>query len=267
MRPGLLPLLALLSIACHTRVADADAPPARPAPGEFRDVRTVAAGSTVQLSGWSGAVEATGTDGDTLDVRGVFTGADASRMKVVVRQDAAGVAVCVLHADEPAERCRLGEIDRGQRYDHLDADVRLVARVPRGVRLVAETLNGGVAATGMTAEVRASTLNGDVVVSTSGPATARTANGAIDATVGAAPASGELRFETTNGRVHVALPAGIDADVEASTLNGAIRANFPITVEGTPYGGPRQGRARLGKGGRRVLAHTTNGEVDLRTGS
>jgi hypothetical protein len=227
----------------------------------------MASGTILQLSGWNGDVEATGTDSGQLEVRAAFEGRHPERMKVVLRPEAGGVAVCVFFADEPIETCHLGQIQRTVTHGESDsASVRLIARVPKGVLLVADSTNGKITATGMTADVRASTLNGDVVVSTSGMATAGTTNGAIDATMGTVP-SRPLSFTSTNGRVHVALPAGVDADVFAATTNGSINANFPMSIQSQPYGaGPKSGRGRLGRGGVHIEARTTNGDVDLRAG-
>jgi hypothetical protein len=271
MRPVLLAHLAVWLLACAATAAGAQTTPPAAAPlhvagADFHDVRKLPPSAVVQLSGWSGAVEATGVDGDTLDVQAVFSGRDGARMKVALRQEAAGVAVCVLFAEDSPDVCHLGEIVRGPHAGvHDSVDVRLVARIPRGARLVAETLNGRVAATGLTSDVNAKSTNGDVVVSTAGSAVASTTNGAVDASIGAAT-PGPLSFTSTNGRVRVSLPARIDADVEAGTTNGSIHANFPISVEGPPFAGPRQGRARLGRGGRRVEARTNNGDVELHAG-
>lgn len=186
-------------------------------------------------------------------------------MKVVVREDPGGIAVCVLFVQDSPDDCRLGAVQRHDHpHDNGDSDVRLVVRVPRGVTLVAGTLSGSISAQGLTGPVRASTLNGDVRVSTQATAEATTANGAVEVSF-ATPPTGPLSFETMNGQVKVDLPAGTNAAIDASTTNGEISANFPMTLHTLPMGlGPKEGHAQLGQGGPTLQAHTKNGNVVLR---
>jgi DUF4097 and DUF4098 domain-containing protein YvlB len=65
-----------------------------------------------------------------------------------------------------------------------------------------------------------------------------------------------------NGPVHVELPADASAEVTASTINGDIDSDFPLTVSGRH--GPRHARGTLGSGGRRLSLNTVNGEIELR---
>ena len=60
-----------------------------------------------------------------------------------------------------------------------DVSVRFTVRVPAGVRFVARTVNGDVAAEGLTGDVQATTVNGGVRLSTAGQADAETVNGSI----------------------------------------------------------------------------------------
>jgi DUF4097 and DUF4098 domain-containing protein YvlB len=61
--------------------------------------------------------------------------------------------------------------------------------------------------------------------------------------------------------VTVNLPAGVDASVRADTLNGSVRSEFPITVQGTVS--PRRLRGTIGNGGRELRLSTVNGSIRL----
>ena len=131
--------------------------------------------------------------------------------------------------------------------------------------VAASAMNGAIHAHGMTAEVRATTLNGDVDVSAATVPEATTLNGNVTASFASAP-RGKVELSTNNGNVRANLPSGVDADIDAETSNGEIMVTFPMAIDAVPGGfGPKSGHARLGKGGARIDAHTTNGNVEIKT--
>ena len=199
----------------------------------------------------------------------VTSSGDAARARIVAREEGGGVVVCVLFADESPEACRMSGVSRsGSNRSHQNGpSIQLVARIPAGVSLTADTLNGTIRARGIGGEVRATTLNGDVDVSAATITEATTLSGNVDATF-ALPPTKNVEVTTNNGNVRVKLPSAIDADVEASTMNGTITSSFPMPLETTPGGfGPKSGHARLGKGGPKLEARSLNGNVDLKTGA
>src|SRR5438552_10240011 len=200
------------------------------APGAFHHSAPLAADRAVRLDSVLGSIEATPSTDGKLDVVAAVKDGDASLARVVAREEAGGVAVCVLFPEDSPDDCRLDGVKRATRHGHDHAPtVDLIARVPKGVRLVAQSVNGAVRARGLTGNVRASTVNGDVVVETSGVAEATTVNGGISVVLGAPPRA-PVAFTTTNGKVTLTLPAGTDADVEAETVMGSLSASFPIDV-------------------------------------
>jgi DUF4097 and DUF4098 domain-containing protein YvlB len=50
--------------------------------------------------------------------------------------------------------------------------------------------------------------------------------------------------------------------VHASTVNGGISTDFPLTVQGRF--GPKRLNGRIGDGGRTLSLTTVNGEIELR---
>ena len=96
----------------------------------------------------------------------------------------------------------------------------------------AKTTNGRIGLSGIVGAIQAKTTNGKIgLLEVLGPINAKTANGSIKAEVGG---SGEQQYEiraaTTNGGIEVTLPKGLKANLKASTVNGKINTDFPVTV-------------------------------------
>jgi DUF4097 and DUF4098 domain-containing protein YvlB len=147
---------------------------------------------------------------------------------------------------------------RGGHHAKISFDVQ----VPRGVRLNALTTNGRVHCLNLDSVVQAASTNGDVEVSTSEWASAKTTNGGVRVSMGNAKWSGELELMTTNGSVNVTLPASAEFKVDASTTNGGIQTDFPITIQGRF--GPKSLSGTVGGGGRDLKVATTNGGIELK---
>src|SRR5260370_37311635 len=115
---------------------------------------------------------------------------------------------------------------------------------------------------GMNSVVKALTTNSTVEVSIREWASTKTTNGGVRLSIANAKWSGELELKTTNGGVDVTLPASAEFSVEASTTNGRIRTDFPITVQGGFSSKELSGT--VGKRGRDLKGATTNGDIELK---
>jgi Toastrack DUF4097 len=235
---------------------------------DFRWHAPLASGKTLEVRGISGrvrAVRATGGEAEVTAVKkaGRRGNPEDVEIKVVERGD--GVTICAVY---PTRRSGMSECRPGGGHgDHIkdtDVSVDFEVRVPAGVDFLGSTVNGDVSASELPADARVSSVNGDVEVSAAGTARGTTVNGSVVATVGKAGWSGTLEFSTVNGGIRVTLPADLDADVEASTVNGSVDSDFPITVQGRMR--PREFRGRIGKGGRKLELTTVNGSIELRKG-
>jgi DUF4097 and DUF4098 domain-containing protein YvlB len=105
-------------------------------------------------------------------------------------------------------------------------------------------------------------VNGGVELDAMGTARADTVNGGITARLGRADWEGTLRLKTVNGGIDVVLPEGLSAEVKASTVNGEIQTDFPLTVTGRISRRKLQGT--IGGGGRLLEMETVNGAIELR---
>lgn len=135
--------------------------------------------------------------------------------------------------------------------------------VPRKTSLEADTHNGGVAVEGVEGRMDLRAVNGGVTLrEVSGDVRAHTTNGGVTAYLDGTTWRGTgLDLQTTNGAVSLDIPRGYNAELETGTVNGGMNIDFPVTVQG--FIG-RRITTKLGSGGPRVRATTTNGSVRIR---
>ena len=137
--------------------------------------------------------------------------------------------------------------------------------VPRKNDLDLRASNGGITITGVTGNMRFDTTNGGVRLNeVGGRVNGETRNGGLNVTLSGSRWDGEgLDVETSNGGVNLLIPDGYNAELETRTVNGGLRIDFPITVQGELTG--RNGlTTTLGSGGPLVRVRTTNGGVTIR---
>jgi putative adhesin len=226
----------------------------------------VAAGQWLEIKGVIGSVRATASSGDRVEVEATRTArrSDPEDVEIVVHRHARGVTICALY---PQGRNRQPNEclpdDRGRmNSQNNDVKVDFVVRVPRSVHFAGRTVLGDVTITSLSGDVRAQTVNGNIRVSTAGLAEASTVNGSIDVAMGRADWSETLEFETVNGAIRLELPDRVDTDVSASTVNGSIDSDFPLTVRGRFSGKRLSGT--IGRGGRDLTLGTVNGDIEIR---
>jgi DUF4097 and DUF4098 domain-containing protein YvlB len=70
-----------------------------------------------------------------------------------------------------------------------------------------------------------------------------------------------LDLQTTNGPVNLSIPEGYNAHLETGTVNGPMRFDFPVTVQGRI---DRRLSLDIGSGGPTIRVVTTNGPVIVR---
>lgn len=228
--------------------------------------KAIPAGQAIEIKGINGNVIATAASGNEVQVVARKQGerSDPDDVTIRVVEHERGVTICAVYPTPSGEReneCLPGARGRSSSRDN-DVEVDFEVQVPRGVLFTGRTVNGRVRATGMTADVVATTVNGSVNVSTSGLAQASTVNGSITVRMGRANWTNDLKFTTVNGGITVELPGELHADVSASTVNGGLSSDWPMTVRGR--WGPKHMNGKIGNGGRELSLETVNGDIELR---
>jgi hypothetical protein len=206
----------------------------------------------------NGGIQVEGWNGSEIRVRArILTRAeDSSAAARLAEEVHVRLAPGRIETDGPRSQ-------RGRFGDERAWSVSYRILVPRGTDLDLEALNGAIRVAGVEGGVSARTTNGAIRLSdVDGDVRVRTTNGSIRAEFSDGfrlAHAGELR--TTNGSVELSLPRDFSARLEASTTNGGITTDFPVTVQG------RIGRRMsvvLGEGGPELRVATTNGGIRLR---
>jgi DUF4097 and DUF4098 domain-containing protein YvlB len=222
----------------------------------------------IEVKGVNGDITASRAAGKEVEVRATKRAgkSDPDDVTIEVIEHEDGVTICAKYPDVDGKKNTCAPGDQGRMNTHNnDVRVDFEVRLPAGVRLIARTVNGEIEAEDLASPVDAATVNGSVRVSTSGYVSAETVNGSIAASLGDGAWTEPIWFNTVNGAINLTLPARLDADVRAETLNGVIRSDFPLTVRGKVSRHRIQGS--IGKGGRRLDLETVNGNISLRSAS
>lgn len=226
---------------------------------------TVARGRTLEIVGVNGDITVTRGSGTAVvraDKRGRRSNPADVRVEVVEHGD--GVTICAVYpSDEPGRpnECRPGGKGRNSSKNN-DVRVDFMVEVPAGVHVALRTVNGDVSARDVDGNMAASTVNGEIEVEGSGHAEASTVNGSIRVGMGRADWSGEASFSTVNGSITLEIADAASFDLVATTVNGAIQSDFPVTMTGRF--GPRRVTGTVGNGGRDLKLSTVNGGITLR---
>ena len=234
--------------------------------GDFHWKGRVSGGQAIEIKGVNGPIRAEPSSGNEVEVSAVKTArrSDPSSVRIVVVPHGGGFTICAVYPDDgrrPNE-CRPGINGHLSSANNNDVNVQFVVKVPAGIPLLARTVNGAIEVARLRSDVIAETTNGKVRVETTGSARAKSVNGTVIAAIGRLDGMMPLEFETTNGSVELQLPGGANADIRASTVNGNISTDFPLTVSGKF--GPKSIHGRLGSGGREIKLSTVNGRIALK---
>ncbi len=142
-----------------------------------------------------------------------------------------------------------------------DVAVRFRVQLPRGVKIDASTVNGGLEVDGAESSVALSTVNGGITATSLGPVQASTVNGSIHANMSHIHGDDPVELKTVNGSIEAELPAKLNAELDASTVSGKISTELPLQLTGRVS--PRNVKARIGTGGRRLSISTVNGSIEI----
>lgn len=224
------------------------------------------AGGSLEIKGLNGSIDAVLARGDevvvTAEARARRSDPASVRIERVEHDD--GITFCAVYPTpdgrEP-NRCAPGSAGR-MNNERNDVQVDFRIEVPEGVTFVGRTVNGGVEAVGLRSDVGAFTVNGDVEVSTTGFAEAETVNGSIEASMGSTDLRDGVEFSTVNGSIVLDLPDDIDAELDASWLNGSFESDIPFLLQGSVS--KRSARGVLGDGGPELELETVNGSIRIR---
>ena len=237
---------------------------------ETRFSPTLRAGQLLSVSTIDGDVTVTRGEGRTAEVvatKRVLKG-DGSRVKAVMEETSEGVRICTiyLHRGED-DRDTCNSPNRGRRNnwndnDNNDVEINYTVRLPAGVELNVNTIDGLVDVRGVDTPARINTVDGDIIYEGVAPSRLNTVDGDIRASITGAW-SVDASMNTVDGSIEVTLPADAALEVRGSTVDGSFRTDFPMTVR--DKWGPRSIQGTIGTGGTRSLRlGSVDGDITLR---
>lgn len=249
-----------LDIRAAGRVAAREARGSAGAIQEFRWEGQVGEGGAIEIKGVNGSIVAETAPGNRVEVVAAKRGRrhDPADVKVEVLEHPGGVTLCAVYPG-PDNSCGPGGDGRLNTHNS-DVAVDFHVLVPSGVRFLGRTVNGSIKIPHLESDVSVATVSGSVEVATTGTAEATSVNGSIKAEVGARTLNHDLTFRTVNGSIAVTLPDGVGADIRATTLNGSLTSDFPLSIQ------RRLMTGTIGNGGASLTLETTNGAIRVRRG-
>jgi DUF4097 and DUF4098 domain-containing protein YvlB len=223
----------------------------------------LAANQVLQIKNINGAIDAEGSQGDTIEVSAVKSGVDRGQVRVEVVQTGDGVTICAVY---PGGSCT-GDTGSHE-HGNIKAKVDFTARVPRNLRFNATSVNGHIKAEDMGRPLKLTSVNGGIDASSSSWIQATSVNGSLKLNMGSAEWDGTLKISTVNGSVDLAMPTDLSADVRFSSVNGNLSSDFSLTMQGN-FGfshGPKKLQGKIGNGGRELDVSTVNGSLHIAKG-
>jgi len=222
---------------------------------DFHRTVPLAADGRVSLSNINGDVEISGWNKNELQIDAVKTARDQQRL------DEARIDV----------NASPNSVEISTHYpSHLvnndPASVHYTLHVPQNARIdKVDLVNGSLTVQKLTGEVIANLVNGKVHASDlAGEADLATVNGSLEANYTSLNNVREIQLKSVNGSVDLLLPQSPNAEVSASTVNGGISTDFPLTVKGKWVGKNMSGT--LGSGGVRIELSNVNGSIHVGPG-
>ncbi|HVO60536.1 MAG TPA: DUF4097 family beta strand repeat-containing protein, partial [Terriglobales bacterium] len=217
---------------------------------EFHWRGKLATDQLLTIKNINGDIDANASDAGEVQVTAVKSGPNADQIRIEVVPGSEGVTICAVYPGD-SDNCGSDNHHYGTSSHGNNGKVHFTVQMPKNLRLEADNVNGNVNADGMGREVRANSVNGNVDLSTTSWAEAKTVNGRIKAAMGDAGWNGTLQVESVNGSIELDMPGDFNADVNFSSVNGHIDSDFPLTVNNSwPVGHSAKGT--VGKGGREL---------------
>jgi hypothetical protein len=228
---------------------------------DFSWRKVVPAGKAIEIKGVIGDISATPASGNQVEVVAHKSArrSDPASVEIKVVEHAEGVTICAIYEDD--NDCDAGANGNSSSYEN-DTHVDFEVRVPRGVLFTGRTVIGDIEARDLSADVDASSVTGNVRVTTTGLVYASSVSGSLFIRMGRTDWSNTLSFTTVSGDIELELPADLNSAVSFSTVSGDLDSDWPMQIGQRTRNGRINGT--IGSGGRKLSFSTVSGDVELR---
>ena len=227
----------------------------------------LAAGSWIRVQNMNGNVDVVASTGTNVEVIAEkrWDRGNPRDVRFEVLRDEGNVTICALWDNDRQDSSCTATSYRANNNSgkNNDVEVYFTIKLPKGIKVSANTVNGDVDVDGAGTQTHASSVNGEVRVTTlAGPVSASSVNGSVDVDMATIVGTEAMDFKSINGNVVLRVPDAFDAELTMSTVNGNVRSDFPLTLEGRID--PRRIRGVIGSGGRKLRVSTVNGNLEIR---
>lgn len=229
---------------------------------QFSQTHPLAANGTVSLANLNGDIEVVGWARNEVSIEAEKSARDEDDLKkieIVVEATADHVSIRTKHHKRDDESW-------WRRHGNTFGAVRYTVRVPAQLlRLKVDAMNSNISTENVRAHVKLETMNGRIrAFGLTGDAELDTMNGRITASFDRLAAGQKVNVDTMNGQCEVFVPADVNARVVASSMNGHVSSELPMTIEKSSR---RSLRGSLGKGEGSLSLDSMNGSLSIRARS
>jgi len=236
---------------------------------DFKWEKALSSDKTVSLHNLSGNITVVPSTSGKVEITGIRRGGrDADDVTIEVYESDRGITACSMYRRMDMECDDTGfhvhSRGRSRDRDYNDGRIDMEVKLPKGMRLSANSVSGDVRVTGAEGNVRGGSVSGDVHLESLRATSVRASSvsGDVRVAIESLTRDGLLNFSSVSGNVTAELPKGLDADVSLRSVSGTLDSDFPLTLNGRVSRNSIQ--ARIGKGGRELEVHTVSGDVHLR---
>ena len=213
----------------------------------------LAADGTVSLDNVNGDIEIVAWDKAEVAIEAVKKARDAEAMD----------ALRVHFDSEPGRLAiRTEYVKRSFRFKGDNRSVRYTLKVPADATLrKIDSVNSNITVEDVRGPVHLETVNGRIRASgLAADGDFDTVNGSITASFHSAAAARKIVLDTVNGSCTLMLPADAGGRVKASSVNGSITCDIPVTLEKS---GRRSLRGTIGRGDTEIVLDSVNGSLRI----
>lgn len=229
---------------------------------KFSQTHRLPAGGTVALTNLNGDIEIVGWDKAEVSIEAEKSARDADdlkRIEIIVEATADQVSIKTKHHKRDDESW-------WRRHGDTFGAVHYVVHVPvQLARLKIDAMNSNISTEKVRAAVKLETMNGRIrAIGLTGDAELDTMNGRIMASFDRLAAGQKVDVDTMNGQCEIFVPTDASARVTASSMNGRVSSELPMTLEKSSR---RSLRGALGKGEASLSLDSMNGSLSIRARS
>ncbi len=254
----LLPLLVLSAFASVNALARFDGPEVTES---FSKTYAIGANGTVEISNMNGNVEVVAWDKNEVSLEAEKFSRDEDGLKrIEIIVDASSDRLVIKTKHHKNEDSSWWSHERWS----TNGGVRYRLKVPASLAAFkADVMNSNVTVDGVRSSVKINSMNGRInATDLTGDTDLGTMNGAITASFSSIKSGQSIRLDTMNGSCRLNVPHDLSANFHASSMNGSVSCDLPITLEKS---GRHSLRGTIGQGGATITLHSMNGGLSLRS--